>query len=94
MRECHETELSSAGKEAKAKAQGKSRLAAAGGMTAAEFDEKRRRDKKALFTVPAKPYTPEEMAKFAEERRLPDKKEQEEFLTREWEIARSNHHIY
>jgi len=63
-------------------------------MTDAEFDEKRRRDKQALRSAPAKLYTPQEMVKFAEERRLPDKKAEDEFLDRTLEIARSNCRIY
>jgi hypothetical protein len=65
-----------------------------GRLADSSFEQRKKEQIRAVLTTPAKLYTPEEMAKFAEERRLPDKKEQEEFLTREWEIVRSNHHIY
>ena len=63
-------------------------------MNESEFDEKRRRDKKALFTLPAVPiilYTEAELALIAQRR---DKKAEDALLTRTQVVATRNSRIY
>ncbi len=69
--EGHGIPLSKPAKAFMATDQGKAAIATGGRMTESEFDEKRRRDKKALFATPAKPTTPysdAEMALIAQKR--------------------------
>ncbi len=87
--EGHGIPLSKPAKAFMATEQGKAAIAADGRMTAAEFDEKRRRDKKALFATPAKPttpYTDAEMAIIAQKR---DKEAEAQHLAAVTAAARS-----
>jgi hypothetical protein len=63
-------------------------------MTESEFEQRKKEQIRRLRNAPAKGYTPQELAKFAEERRLPDKKAQEEYLTASQAAARSNSRTY
>lgn len=92
--ECHGVPPTRLARAAKARDPGGARAAAGSGVTAvchrARVKEQIRRLRSAL----AKPYTPQELEKFAEERRLPDKKTQGEFLTAHLTAARRRDYGY
>ncbi len=82
MAEGHDIKLSAAAKEDQAKTQGKPRAAAGSGVTAVCHRARVKEAIRKLRSAPAKLYTPLEMAKFAEERRLRGRKAQEAFLNK------------
>ncbi len=79
--ECHSIKLSSAGREAKTRGKGAPGLAGSGPPTEAELKKLEQYAENVLKPCLGKPPTPQESAKLAEERRLPDKKAGAEFLT-------------
>ncbi|MBA7592985.1 hypothetical protein ES708_35191 [subsurface metagenome] len=92
--EGHGIPLSKPAKAFMATEQGKAAIAAGGRMTESEFDEKRRRDKKALFSAPAKPTTPysdAEMALIAQKR---DKEAEAKHLAAVTAATRSRSRTY
>jgi hypothetical protein len=94
MAECHDIQLSKAAEKEQAKAQGGAQAAAGGPPTEAEIKKLEQYAENVLKPCLGKPPTPQESAKFAEERQFRDKKAEEEFLTRTLETARSNCYIY
>ncbi len=93
-RECHGVRPSKLARAAEARDQGSARAAAAGQPTESELKKLDQYAENVLKPCLGKPLTPQESAKLAEERRLPDKKAQDEFLTAYQAAARRNSRTY
>ncbi len=87
MAGCHVYPKSKSAKEGQAKAQGKSRLAAAGGMTDSVFEQRKREQIRRLFMPPAKTFYPQQSAIPVSNRRLCDKKAEDIYLQRHQAIG-------
>ncbi|MBA7576403.1 hypothetical protein ES708_18244 [subsurface metagenome] len=88
-REGHGVPPSKLARAAEARRQGGARAAAGGGVTDSSFEQCKQEQIRRLFMTPAKPYTPQELAKLAEERRFRDKSVEDQLLRAVTAAARS-----